>query len=358
MLNQYQTYIVKYKIKKGCLDSVITWSQTLKNNKLEVLQSLNNEDVVFELSFLEDGFLYYIFKALDIPRVFKVFGQSNLSVDQFHSSQMKQNLEPNSQKIIPLIDFEGNINKFEQKPLAISFGFQNLDCMEFTTTNGSVKIKNYNLSILTDFLKNYNGLNSLNKIAQLTKIDLVETLKLYEKLEELKIIVDSCLIYKWFDDMTRSDSPFKKYLSPEEILELKHPLTLESTSANNDLLPDLNKRDSVRYFNGKTHNLDQILGIIKATYFSGNFWIPSGGSIYPLKIMVIKHNAKNSVVYEFNPYKQELVEINSISNELFYNAFNDQDKLSKSSFCVIIFVLLYVQILPNQPTNIPTKPID
>ena len=337
MINNYQTYLVKYEIKEEFLDKLTEWSNVLNNNRLEVLQSLENENVVFEIAFVDGNCLYYFFKAENVEEVFSVFSKSKLFVDNYHSKILKSCLKPDSQIIKPLLDIENNLKKFLKKPLAISFGYQETDSFSFITTKGVVKIGNFNLTILTEFLKLSNGLNTIKSISKTMNIDILEIFKLYSRLDSLNIVVDSCSIYKWFHQTTKSDAVFKLHLSPPEISLLKHPLTKNTLDIDNNLLKDIGNRDSVRYFTGELHDLNQILEFVKATYYSGKFWIPSGGGIYPLSIMIVKKELDFTVnIYRFDIYKQVLELIKKCHCEYYYNAFNDSQKLSKSSFAVVI----------------------
>lgn len=82
-----QTLCIKTKLKRGALEDVRRWFQTLKLRMGETLKSLANERVVFESAFLDkqgdDYFLIYYLKAHDINYVYEVFDTSTLAIDQY-----------------------------------------------------------------------------------------------------------------------------------------------------------------------------------------------------------------------------------------------------------------------------------
>lgn len=88
---------IKTKVKKNHEDQVREWFKTLNERAEETLQSLENEGVVIECTYLDkqaDGFyLIHYMKAKDISNVYKIFNESNLEIDHFYKTNWKNYCE-------------------------------------------------------------------------------------------------------------------------------------------------------------------------------------------------------------------------------------------------------------------------
>lgn len=108
-MNRMQTFIAKYKIKDGMRDEIMRWAQLLNERKGQVLESLQEEEVIMELAYLDnqpDGlYLVYVLKTEDIKRAFEKLEESRREVDILHKEILSKALiKP--EKLQALIDFE------------------------------------------------------------------------------------------------------------------------------------------------------------------------------------------------------------------------------------------------------------
>ena len=86
--NSMQSICVRVKLKEGMLEEVRQWFHTLMNRSAETLESLQNEGVIVESTFLDrqpsGDFLIYYLRAQDIEKAMDVFQNSSLTIDAYH----------------------------------------------------------------------------------------------------------------------------------------------------------------------------------------------------------------------------------------------------------------------------------
>lgn len=103
-----ETICIKTKLKKGSLEDVRKWFQTLREKPDEVLQSLEKEGVIIESAFLDkqghDYFLIYYMKAKSLAHAREVAMKSTLAIDKYHKECFKKFCE-DRMELEPLIDF-------------------------------------------------------------------------------------------------------------------------------------------------------------------------------------------------------------------------------------------------------------
>lgn len=108
-LKQVETFIAKYKIKKGFISEINKWSRELNNRKLEVMETLEKEGVFVECAFIDsigdDHYLIYFMKCIDIKKVFEQLEKSKLNIDVFHKETLSKCLEKPFH-LKKIIDFE------------------------------------------------------------------------------------------------------------------------------------------------------------------------------------------------------------------------------------------------------------
>ncbi len=92
-----ETFIAKYKIKKGHLNTIKKWAAYLKKNKSEVLMSLRCEGVNLETAFIDkqmDGYyLIYFMRCESIKKVFTDLYKSKSKIDIYHKKTLSKSLE-------------------------------------------------------------------------------------------------------------------------------------------------------------------------------------------------------------------------------------------------------------------------
>ena len=70
-----ETFIVRYKIKKGFVPGIKMWGKELSRRKKDVLETLKNEKVFVECAFIDsiagENYLVYFMKCANIKEVFK-----------------------------------------------------------------------------------------------------------------------------------------------------------------------------------------------------------------------------------------------------------------------------------------------
>lgn len=84
-----RTVCVKVKLKPNSLDKVEEWSKTLNERREEVLETLVNETVLFESSFLDvitddEAYLIGVMVIEDIEKSKDVVKKSILPIDVYH----------------------------------------------------------------------------------------------------------------------------------------------------------------------------------------------------------------------------------------------------------------------------------
>ncbi len=88
---------VRIKLKKGSLEGVRKWFQTLRERSDEVIETLENEGVIIESVFLdhigEDDYLVYYMRAENFSTVKEVVSKSTLPIDLYHKDCMRQYCE-------------------------------------------------------------------------------------------------------------------------------------------------------------------------------------------------------------------------------------------------------------------------
>jgi len=104
-----ETICIKTKLKKGSLDDVRKWFQTLCERQSEVLLSLENEGVIIESAFLDkqgsDYYLIYYMKAKNFAHSREVAMKSTLAIDKYHKECFKKFCEDRIE-LEQLIDFQ------------------------------------------------------------------------------------------------------------------------------------------------------------------------------------------------------------------------------------------------------------
>jgi len=89
-----ETICVRAKIKKGHLEGVRQWFQTLKDRKDEVLQTLENEKAFVESVFLDkqgdNHYLIYYMKVESLSHTFEAHKNSTLPIDLYHRECWKR----------------------------------------------------------------------------------------------------------------------------------------------------------------------------------------------------------------------------------------------------------------------------
>lgn len=92
-----KTICIKTKLKSDFIKEIRIWFKTLRERSVEVLESLEKEDIFVESAFLDeqsDGlYLIYYIKAKDIPKAYEVFNNSSLSIDKYYKECWKKYCE-------------------------------------------------------------------------------------------------------------------------------------------------------------------------------------------------------------------------------------------------------------------------
>lgn len=103
-----ETICIRTKLKKGSLDDVRKWFQTLRERSDEVLQSLEEEGVIVESAFLDkqdnDYYLIYYMKAENLAHARDLAMKSTLAIDKYHKECFKKFCEDRIE-LEQLIDF-------------------------------------------------------------------------------------------------------------------------------------------------------------------------------------------------------------------------------------------------------------
>lgn len=103
-----ETICIRTKLKKGSLDDVRKWFQTLRERPDEVLQSLKDEGVIVESAFLDkqdnDYYLIYYMKAENLSQARDLAMKSTLAIDKYHKECFKNFCEDRIE-LEQLIDF-------------------------------------------------------------------------------------------------------------------------------------------------------------------------------------------------------------------------------------------------------------
>lgn len=106
-----ETVCIRTKIKKGALDGVKEWFQTLRQRPDEVMLTLKNEGVFIESAFLdkfgEDHYLIYYMKAENLAYAKEVALKSMLEIDKYHKDCFSKYCEGRVE-LEQLIDFYRN----------------------------------------------------------------------------------------------------------------------------------------------------------------------------------------------------------------------------------------------------------
>ncbi|MGB0885729.1 MAG: DUF6176 family protein [Chitinophagales bacterium] len=90
-----RTTCVKIKLKPNSLDKVEEWSKTLNERREEVIETLVNETVLFESSFLDvisedEAYLIGVMVIDDIEKCKNVVKHSTKSIDKYHKNFKKE----------------------------------------------------------------------------------------------------------------------------------------------------------------------------------------------------------------------------------------------------------------------------
>jgi Family of unknown function (DUF6176) len=103
-----ETICIRTKLKKGSLEDVRKWFQTLQERPNEVLQSLKDEGVIIESAFLDkqdnDYYLIYYMKAENLAHAREVAMKSKLAIDKYHKECFKKFCE-DRKELEQLLDF-------------------------------------------------------------------------------------------------------------------------------------------------------------------------------------------------------------------------------------------------------------
>lgn len=85
---------IKVKLKENSIDQVTDWFQELNARYLEVLESMQRENIVVESAFLDrqiDGdYLIYYIKSPNIKKALETFDQSSLPIDDFYKKKWSE----------------------------------------------------------------------------------------------------------------------------------------------------------------------------------------------------------------------------------------------------------------------------
>lgn len=107
-----QTFCGRTKLKANCLDKVYAWAKELNDRSSEAYETMANEGVFVECSFLEkaaDGeYLIYFIKCESIAKMREVSANSKHSLDIFHR-EFRDECCDGGVRLETLIDFDRNL---------------------------------------------------------------------------------------------------------------------------------------------------------------------------------------------------------------------------------------------------------
>lgn len=240
------------------------------------------------------------------------------------------------------------------KPIILCGSFKRGNYFLFNTPIGQISVKNVN-NLVETFLKHANGLNTLDTISRISDRNKRNLYKAFLVLKKHKIAEDSRYVYRWFHDLTLSESPYKQHISLEFINSLK-PLNRLGEHKNLHKLSNLEKllvlRKTTRNFSGRPIPLNQILRFLKGIYIlNSHKTIPSGGALYPLSLYVVIINSDiASGIYFYDSFNEKLKSISPI-NELdsLYFAISNQTMVDCCSF--ITFICCNLENQPHKYAN-------
>lgn len=197
------------------------------------------------------------------------------------------------------------------------------ESIRFLNGTDVVEITGEWASIFKAVLELCDGIHSVRDIRNVLgdNDSLVE--EVLSTLENDLIICDSREQYKHFHRLSCYPTQFLRKLTQEEITDhlnsprslCKQGVVLQGNTTKSRIIELEKKRISCRSFSQDSITLDQLHSICKAAYCLRDYHaVPSGGALYPLKILisvVIQGKGLPSGLYEYNSEEDTLILYNS-----------------------------------------------
>ncbi|NQV88480.1 MAG: SagB family peptide dehydrogenase [Parcubacteria group bacterium] len=237
------------------------------------------------------------------------------------------------------------------QPLAILYGYRkNRNELNFVGRKGIISLSGRSKDI-EKILRLCNGMNSVQDIInQLPSIGQERICELLSLCEDQGIVRESRNLFAGFHEDSSNPLFFSYDHGVEEINRIMstprlrerngEPIQL-SAPPDSNLFKTIEKRLTVRQFREAKIPLDQLSGLLRATYGvgkNGHWSVPSGGALYPLDLYLIVPREGQCLppgVYRWEPEKLALAVMPS-NNPLVWitKVFNTNDLL-KNAACIL-----------------------
>jgi len=238
-------------------------------------------------------------------------------------------------------------------PLVVLYGYRGKrNSISFVGRNGLITLSG-KIALIQKILRLCNGYNGVRDITRILRPtspkEVVEFLSLFE---DQGIVCDSRDLYLGFHRDSSNPAKFSRDLGIDgvasilryerlrkrdgKILQMPEPITTA-------VLDTIQKRKSTRNFEESKIPLDQLSGILRATYSvgkNGHWSVASGGGMYPLDLYLIVPNDNQLVsrgIHRWNPEENSLTTVsNKNPNMWLSKVFDAKTLLENVAFILCI----------------------
>ena len=199
---------------------------------------------------------------------------------------------------------------------------------------------------ILSFANGYNDVASIAESAELSEDYVSEILS---ELRDLEVIVDTREQFMHFHRVSNYPTAFNSTLSQDEVKEYSKSARARvksgkvfkfETDTDSNLYPIREKRRSCRNFSERKLTIDQVGSICHYAYSLKDHSVPSGGSLYPLRIYVLVEKEQDGLKPGYYEYDAELNNLvcfnNKVDEEQLKYCFNQEEMPFNSSIQIII----------------------
>ncbi|MDO8430664.1 MAG: YcaO-like family protein [Candidatus Taylorbacteria bacterium] len=237
------------------------------------------------------------------------------------------------------------------RPLAILYGYKSKrNALTFIGRKKLITLSGKS-GVQEKILRYCNGFNTIadisRKIRTVSLEDVTEFLSLFQ---QQGIVCDSRDLYLRFHEDSTNPSKFSHDLGTERMSTILGSERLRKREGTLIKIPDpvksnildiIRNRVSTRNFEPSRIPLDQLSGILNATYGIGknNHWsVASGGGMYPLDLYLIIPSDDQYIargVYRWNPGARNLVTISNRSPNIWLSKTFNAKTLLENASCIL-----------------------
>jgi len=241
--------------------------------------------------------------------------------------------------------------KENSQPLVVLYGYRGKrNETHFIGRKGIITLDGKS-AVIKKILCLCNGLNTLREIINLLPSMNPDTaVELMSLLEKNGIVRDSRDLYMGFHEDSSNPSNFSYDIGLDELEQIMKSDCVRKRAGKmiklhgliaSDVLKIIRDRKSVRQFIDEQIPMDQLSGLLEATYSrgeTGHWSVASGGGLYPLDVYMIIPSDRQVIsqgIYRWNPEKKELYIISDKNPNVWLEKVFNAKTLLENVACIL-----------------------